>query len=448
MSPKIKNITNWNNYPIVSANEWSFNYPEEIPSIIGQKSAAFIARGNGRCYGDASLSDNIISTLKYQYILSFDPVNGTIECQAGILFKDLIDFLLPKGWFLPVTPGTKYITLGGAVASDVHGKNHHKEASFSEHIISMEVMTADTRIHIVSKEQNADLFEATTGGMGLSGIILSVKFYLKKIETAYIIQQQIRTKNLEEVIEKFEEYKDYTYTMAWIDCLKIGKNQGRSVMFAGEHAELNELSASRKKDPFKIKPGKSLSVSFNFPSFALTKLSVRAFNQLYYSTHRTKKNMIIDYDSFFYPLDSISNWNRMYGKNGFLQYQFVLPLSDGSKGLKKILNRISEKGRGSFLAVLKMFGKQESLISFPMEGLTLALDFPISTGIFEFLNELDAIVADHGGRIYLSKDARMNKDFYHETYKNAGQFRSIINKYNNDSKFESYLSRRLNIHGK
>ncbi|MBK6266517.1 FAD-binding oxidoreductase [Marivirga sp. S37H4] len=444
MIPAKKNIANWNNYPVVPANEFSFDYSEELPFLL-EPAKSMIARGNGRCYGDASLSENVISTLKYHHILFFDKENGIIECESGILFKDLIDFLIPGGWFLPVTPGTKFITLGGAVASDVHGKNHHKEGSFSEHILELKLMTADQEIFTVSKHQNTDLFFATVGGMGLSGLILSVKFRLKKIKTAYISQKQIRTKNLDEVIELFEEYKNFTYTMAWIDCLQQGHKQGRSVMFAGEHTKIEELTVSQQKRPLQIHSRKSLSVPFNLPAFVLNQSSVKLFNSMYYGMHRTKQNAIIDYDSFFFPLDSILHWNKMYGKSGFIQYQFVLPISDGSEGLKKILNKISEKGWGSFLAVLKLFGKQKSLISFPMEGLTLALDFPIRKGIFEFLNELDVIVIDHGGRIYLSKDARMNRETYLKTYQNAEEFQRIIKKYNPGTQFESYLSKRLGL---
>lgn len=442
MKRKPRHLSNWNNYPQLLSNEYFLNFAEEAPELIKNLSSV-IARGNGRCYGDASLAHNVVSTLKHKNILFFDSEKGIIECESGILFKELIDFLIPKGWFLPVTPGTKYITLGGAVASDVHGKNHHKEGSFSRYIISLSIMIENGEILEVNNEKYEDLFSATIGGMGLTGIILSVKFKLKKIESAYITQQQIRTKNLDHVIDLFNEYKDYTYSMAWIDCLKKGDNQGRSIMYVGEHSLISELPKKLQNQPLSIPQKKKITIPFNLPSFILNKLSVSAFNQLYYSTHPTTFNQRIDYDSFFYPLDSLLEWNKMYGKRGFIQYQFVIPISDNAAGLREILNKISEKGWGSFLAVLKMFGPQESIISFPVEGLTLALDFPIKKGLFNFLDELDKIVEAHGGKIYLSKDARMKKETFINTYPNYNTFIQIIKKYNPNKTFDSYLSNRI-----
>jgi decaprenylphospho-beta-D-ribofuranose 2-oxidase len=445
MTKSLKPISNWSNFPTVKAKEFAISYKEDVPHVLKQVKTSLIARGNGRCYGDASLAKNIISSLKHKNILSFDNQSGTIECESGILFKDLLDFLVPKGWFLPVTPGTKYITLGGAVASDVHGKNHHKEGSFSQYVLSLTLLIENGEILEISNENHSNLFKASCGGMGLTGVILSFKFRLKKIETAYITQKQIQTKNLDHVIDLFNEYKDYTYSMAWIDCLKKGDKQGRSIMFVGEHSKLKELPTKYQSKPLYIPQKRKITIPFNLPPFVLNQLSVQAFNQLYYSTHPSKDNQIIDYDSFFYPLDGLLEWNRMYGKRGFIQYQFVIPITDNTVGLKRILNKISEKGWGSFLAVLKMFGPQESMIAFPMEGLTLALDFPIKKSLFEFLDELDIIVEAHGGRIYLSKDARMSKATFLSGYPNLPQFIQTLDKYNPTRKFNSQLANRLSI---
>ncbi|GAA5034680.1 FAD-linked oxidase [Marivirga lumbricoides] len=442
--PRIKrNISNWNNFPTAETTEHSLIYKDDALITIEQTSKNLIARGNGRCYGDASLAEHVISTLKYNQIVFYDAKNGIIECESGILFKDLLDFLVPRGWFLPVTPGTKYITLGGAVASDVHGKNHHKEGSFSQHILSLSIMLENGNILEVNDANHSDLFHASMGGMGLTGLILSVKFKLKKIETAYITQQQIKTKNLDHTIDLFTEFKDSTYSMAWIDCLKNSTKQGRSIIFTGEHSAISELSKKKQQEPLSFKKKKKITIPFNLPPFVLSQLSVKAFNELYYLAHPTKYNQIIDYESFFYPLDGLLEWNKMYGKRGFIQYQFVIPASDNAVGLKDILDRINKKGWGSFLAVLKMFGPQESLISFPMEGLTLALDFPLKKGLFEFLDELDEVVEAHGGRVYLSKDARMKKGIFTAGYKNHRKFIEIIEKYNPHRKFNSYLSTRI-----
>lgn len=279
--------------------------------------------------------------------------------------------------------------------------------------------------------------------MGLTGIITRVKFYLKKIETAYIKQKQIKARNLEDLIHLFEEYKDYTYSMAWIDCLKKGDSFGRSILIVGEHATAEQLSDKQRKDILKV-PGKGkLTVPFNLPSFILNTFTVKAFNWLYYNKNTKREiNNVVPYEPFFYPLDAILHWNRGYGKAGFVQYQFVLPL-EKKDGLVAILQRISDKGWGSFLAVLKVFGKQESLISFPMEGYTLALDFPVRKGLFEFLDELDSLVLQYSGRLYLSKDARMKQEVFWSSYPNAQKFAGIVKTYNGDQLFRSVQSDRL-----
>lgn len=437
-----KQIANWGNYPVISAEETSFSQEEQLTDLL-KTHRSVIARGNGRCYGDASLNSYYnISTLKYDKVLAFDTAQGIFECQAGVTLDQILEVIVPKGWFLPVTPGTKFITVGGAVASDVHGKNHHVDGAFSNQIVDMDVITSKGTI-TCSANQEPDLFWATCGGMGLTGIITRVTFRLKKIETSFIKQRQIKAKNLDEVLRLFDEYKHYTYSVAWIDCLKQGDAFGRSILILGEHAKLEELPAQVKKDPLQLPKKKKLTVPFNLPSFVLNKLTVKAFNWLYYAKN-TKKQIdnVVSYEPFFYPLDAFLHWNRGYGKAGFVQYQFVLPL-EKKDGLVAILKRISDKGWGSFLAVLKVFGNQDSLISFPMEGYTLALDFPVRKGLFEFLDELDALVLQYNGRIYLSKDARMNKDVFWTSYPNVHRFSDILKHYNGEGQFKSLLSDRL-----
>jgi FAD/FMN-containing dehydrogenase len=439
-----KQIANWGNYPVIESDEKSFVFTEQLKKVIDTDSS-FIARGNGRCYGDASLSENTISTLKYDKILSFDTESGVFECQSGITLDQILEVVIPKGWFLPVTPGTKFITIGGAVGSDVHGKNHHVDGSISNHILEMDVMLGSGEIITCSQTLNQDLFEATCGGMGLTGVIVSVKFGLKKIETSYIRQKQIKAENLQELIALFDDYSSYTYSVAWIDCLKKGKHFGRSILMLGEHAAVNELKDEQKKAPLKLPAKKQIIFPFNLPSFVLNQFSVKAFNFLYYHKNFTREiDSIVSYEPFFYPLDAVLHWNRMYGKNGFVQYQFVLPL-DAKQGLIEILNRISDEGLGSFLAVLKVFGKQESMISFPKEGYTLALDFPVKKGLLEFLDELDEVVLKYNGRLYMSKDARMKPEMLVGGYPDLPKFKSIIKKYNPHGKVRSVQSDRLRL---
>lgn len=439
-----KQIANWGNYPAMESDERSFAFDEQLKQVVASE-GSFIPRGNGRCYGDASLADITVSTLKYDKILSFDTQNGILECQSGITLDQVLEVIVPKGWFLPVTPGTKFITVGGAIASDVHGKNHHVDGCFSHHVHEMDVLLANGETVRCTPGLHTDLFEATCGGMGLTGVITRVKFGLKKIETSYIKQKQIKAANLDEVLRLFEEYKDYTYSVAWIDCLQKGKDFGRSILILGEHATVNELPDSKKNDPLKLPRKKQITFPFNLPWWVLNTFTVKAFNFLYYAKNTRKEiNNVVSYEPFFYPLDAILHWNRGYGSKGFVQYQFVVPM-DAKQGLVDILQKISDAGMGSFLAVLKVFGKQDSLISFPTEGYTLALDFPVRNGLMGFLDELDEIVLKYGGRLYMSKDARMKPSVLEAGYPRLQQFKNIIRKYNPKYKFRSIQSDRLRL---
>jgi len=436
-------ISNWSNYPVVDAKINGFSSTKELFNKLND-AEELIIRGNGRCYGDASLNENIISCLNFDKFLFFDKINGIIEVQAGVLLDDILKVIIPSGWFLPVTPGTKFISIAGAVASDVHGKNHHVDGAISNHIINIKLMLADGQIISCSKNENKELFWATCGGMGLSGVILSVKFSMKPIKSSYITQTTIKAQSLDEILDLFEENKDATYSVAWIDCLKGGKNFGRSLLMLGEHFK-NEGDKPNLKEPFKVHADPRLSIPINFPGFILNKYSIKLFNTLFYHKAFSKiKESVGHYDGFFYPLDAILSWNKMYGKKGFAQYQFVIPM-EGRKGLETILRKIQEKGMGSFLAVLKVFGEQNNLISFPMKGYTLALDFAINDKLFPFLDELDKIVLDHGGRIYMTKDSRMNKEIFWKGYPKANEFVNIVKKYNPHGRINSMLSKRLEI---
>jgi decaprenylphospho-beta-D-ribofuranose 2-oxidase len=440
-----KNVSNWGNYPVIESDEVLFTQEEQIISSLKNKNQV-IARGNGRCYGDASLSKNIIKTVLYDKVLDFDIEKGIFNCQSGITLDQILEIIVPKGWFLPVTPGTKFVTIGGAVASDVHGKNHHIEGCISQHIIDMDLVLANESVQFVSREHTPALFDATCGGMGLTGIISRVKFSLKPIETAYIKQKQIKAKNLDEILELFDEYNHYTYSVAWIDCLSKGDKFGRSILMLGEHARLDEIPSKFKSDPFKSGKKALLTFPIYLPAFVLNKLSIKIFNWLYYNKNLKKiQEPVTHYEPFFYPLDVINDWNKMYGKPGFVQYQFVIPFENGKEGLSKILKKISDKGMGSFLAVLKVFGKQDQMISFPFEGYTLALDFPVNSKLFPFLDELDEIVEAYSGRIYLSKDARMKADFFHRTYSRLDEFKAVLDTYNPDRKISNIQAERLNL---
>ena len=438
-----KQISNFGNYPVVEANEEGFVFLDELnKKIAGHE--VFIARGSGRCYGDSALSKNTISTLKFDKILSFDTERGVFECQTGITLEQVLTVIVPKGWFLPVTPGTKLITIGGAVASNVHGKNHKTQGSFSQHIIDMDVLLASGETLTCSADTHADLFEATCGGMGLTGVITRVKFGLLKIATSFMRQKQIKAKNLDELIGLFDEYRDSTYSVVWIDCLKKGKHFGRSILTVAEHADFEDLSNGHRRQPLQLPGEKKLTLPPVFPWWTINSFTVKAFNFLFYAKNYAKEmSKVVLYDPFFYTLDAINHWNRIYGNKGFVQYQFVLPY-EAKQGLEEILKHIGKRGWGSFLTVLKVLGKQESMISFCREGYTLAVDFPIRKGIFEFFDELDEILLKHGGRIYITKDARMKPEML-KNYPELEKFKSIVKKYNPDGRIRSLQSDRLKL---
>jgi FAD/FMN-containing dehydrogenase len=443
----MRKISDWGNYPVIDAEVNGFDSADQLRTQLEQPGSV-IAFGNGRSYGDASLQSNILLTRRFNKFLSFDDSTGVLTCQSGVLFSEILDVFTPRGWFLPVTPGTKLITVGGAIAADVHGKNHHVDGSFGQHIVSLDVMRNDGSILTCSPHENADFFKITVGGMGLTGIILNASFQLRKIETAYIREETIRAANLDEIMDCFELSGAWNYSVAWIDCLASGDALGRSIMMRGKHALAGELvSPVHKQMPLDPRKGMKFDVPVMLPNFALNHWTMKAFNFAYYNKCRpgTHKS-IVDYNRFFYPLDAVDNWNRIYGKRGFTQYQFVIPKAAGREGLQKILKRITESGLGSFLAVLKLFGEQESFISFPMGGYTLALDFPISLNAMDLFKELDAMVADYGGRLYLAKDSRMDAAMFEKTYPNADAFRQAVAHLNQGTtKFESLLSKRIGI---
>lgn len=426
-------LTSWGRYPII---ESSLISPSSISEIL--LNTDIIPRGLGRSYGDSALAARVLSTLSLDHFLKFDEATGILTCEAGVSFSDILETFVPRGWFLPVTPGTKFVTVGGAIASDVHGKNHHIEGSFSRHVLSLEIMLADGSLLTCSQGQNTELFYATCGGMGLTGIIISATIQLKKIKSAYLNETTYKAKNLEEVFQLFEEHQAATYSVAWIDCLATGKNLGRSLLMLGEHAEEGGLI---------LNTNKKLGIPFTMPTCLLNQYSIQAFNALYFNKQREKISQnFVHYDKYFYPLDGLNHWNRLYGKKGFTQYQFVVPKLAGLEGMTKILKEISSSKRGSFLSVLKSFGPaNENYLSFPMEGYTLALDFKIEAGLFDLLERLDQIVLDYKGRIYLTKDVRMSEATFKQSYTKWTEFAKIRTHYGADKRFHSFQSERLGI---
>jgi FAD/FMN-containing dehydrogenase len=401
-----------------------------------------IARGNGRSYGDSALGPRGTMAMRgMDRLIAFDPQTGLLTCEAGTLLADIVAIFVPRGWFVPVTPGTRFVTVGGMIAADVHGKNHHLAGSFGRHVAWLDLMLADGQVVRCSPHENQELFAATTGGMGLTGLILRAAFPLIRIETPFIRQETRKAANLDEAMDIFEATASSTYSVAWIDTLATGDRLGRSLVLLGEHLARDEAPADLK-DPAAFAAEPRLTIPLDLPSFALNRWSVRAFNALYYSRGKPG-TAIVPLEPYFYPLDAIGAWNRIYGSRGFVQYQFVLPKPASREGMAQILRRIAEHGSASFLAVLKLFGPQDGLLSFPMEGYTLALDLPASIDNLNLMQELDAMVEDHGGRLYLAKDARTSPASLRRGYPALSRFLAIRQRVDPDRRFRSAQSERL-----
>ncbi len=411
-----------------------------------QRPGDFIARGNGRAYGDSALNpDGVISTARLSHLLAFDDATGELTCEAGVLLADITDALLPRGWFAPVTPGTRFVTVGGMIASDVHGKNHHGAGSFGDHLRWVELVMPDGQLLRSSRDAHPELFAATCGGMGLTGVIVRAAFGLQRVETSRIRQRTLRAPDLAAALDIFEASAASTYSVAWIDGLARGARLGRSVVHLGEHARLDELPTADRAAPFARKPARALRVPIDFPGFALSWPTVKAFNELMYHLPATGERLV-DLDPYFYPLDAVLGWNRIYGARGFVQYQCVLPLAESPVGLRRLLEAIAGGGSASFLAVLKRMGPASfGMLSFPMEGYTLAMDFPATPANLALLARLDAITAEHHGRVYLTKDACTTAAMVARGYPQLAAFRAVRQRYGLAGCVESLQSRRLEL---
>jgi len=444
IADNIQKISGWGNNHFFNVVLRQPRTAIEIKEYI--KNIDSIARGNGRSYGDSSINlYNTIDIKKLNRILDFNSKNGLVIVEAGIKLNEIIEVFLPRGWFPYVTPGTKFVTIGGMVASDVHGKNHHKEGSFRKYVRWFDIMLSNGEMLRCSKTKNQDLFDWTFGGMGLTGIIINVAFKLKPISTKWIIQKTIAADNFEQTMENFDKMMNSTYSVSWIDCLAKGKNFGRSLLYVGEHAKKSDLPPHLKKDILSVSNKKKFKFFFNLPSIFINSYFIKIFNILYFHSEKNHKTKFIDYDKFFYPLDNLHDWNKIYGKKGFFQYQCVFPLNHSYDGIKAILKILSDNQIGSFLAVLKKFGNQTGSFSFPMKGFTIALDFPMNKKNLHIMNLLDDVVLKYKGRIYLAKDSRISSEKFHKSEKRIINFINFRKTKLKNLMFSSMQSKRLNI---
>lgn len=427
----------WGRYPQAEA---TLSFPQSLEQCaeVVHGGHDMIARGLGRSYGDSSLAAQMVSTRYLDHLLAFDDASGVLSCSAGTTLDEILRVFVPRGWFLPVTPGTRFVTIGGAIASDVHGKNHHLDGCFSAHVARIELLLGNGEKVCTSPTELPELFHATCGGMGLTGVMLAATLRLRPIRSSMIIETTLKASDLDAVLTAFEDNAAATYSVAWIDCLARGARLGRSLLMLGEHAE---------EGPLVVQSKAALPVPFNMPGALLNHATAMAFNSLYYGRIRqARQTRLVPFEPFFYPLDALPDWNRLYGKRGFVQYQFVLPKQGGAKGLREVLERIAASGQGAFLAVLKAFGAANAHpLSFPREGYTLALDFKADASVFRLLDGLDEIVLRHGGRVYLAKDARMSETIFKAGYPNWQAFEATRERYHAVGKFASAQSRRLGL---
>ena len=430
----------WGRYPkITNLNQDAVRLYDRSQIVLGSRSMReklLLPFGNGRSYGDSCLNNGgkLLDTRCLDRFISFDQENGILRCESGVLLSEIIELILPYGWFLKVTPGTRFVTIGGAVANDVHGKNHHRVGSFGSHVRCFELLRSDDERVVCSLTENSELFGATIGGLGLTGLIIWIEISLQKIESEFVEVETICFDHFSEFFSLSKESDThYEHTVAWIDCLAKGEQLGRGLFM---RANYNKLKAHQ------FHTEKQISFPIDPPFSLINTVSLQVFNRLYrWNSCRHEGKRLQHLYPFFYPLDAIENWNRIYGKNGFFQYQCVIPEDCAQITINKILKKISAHGVGSFLAVLKNFGsvKSPGMLSFPRTGTTLALDFPNhGVATLDLFNILDKIVIAGGGALYPAKDARMPSDVFKSSFQNWLDFSKYI-----DPGFSSSFWRRV-----
>lgn len=438
-------LSGWGNYPVQNTGVYRPEKLQQVEVLVRQAALTLIGRGLGRSYGDTALNEggSVVLTTRLNRMLEFDPATGVLRCEAGVSLEEILNHFLPRGFFLPVTPGTKYVSLGGAIACDVHGKNHHRDGSIIDHVLSFRLLTGTGEVITCSREENAEVFWATAGGIGLTGMILEVVLRLLPVGSSWLEVDYRKAANLEQALEMLQSTEaDYQYSVAWIDCLATGRSMGRSVLILGNHIG----HAPNGRGTYEVTHKGKLSVPFHPPRGLLNRLTVAAFNAAYYHGHRDSRKTV-SYDSFFYPLDSIAHWNRLYGRDGFVQFQVAFPPETSADGLEAVLKAFSVAGLVSFLAVLKTFGEgNPGPLSFPMKGYTLALDIPMSgQRVLDTINQVTRDVLRYGGRYYLAKDAVMDAGTFRAMYPRLPEFQAVQRRLDPRGVFSSSMARRLGI---
>ena len=443
-------LTGWGRTAPTPAHLAAVHGEDEAREVLqGRSQRGVLARGLARSYGDAAQNagGHVLDMTAADRVLAADLATGEIDVEAGISLDRLMTLFVPMGFFVPVTAGTRYVTVGGAIAADIHGKNHHRVGSFSQHVRWLDLLTADGQVRRVGPEADPELFWATAGGMGLTGVILRARVQMKPIESSRILVDTDRTPDLDSLMTLLTETDHlYDYSVAWIDCVAKGARMGRSVLTRGRFARRDELPPKKQADPLRYAASVKLSAPNVFPPGLLNLATVAAFNELWYrKSPKRKRDQVQSIPTFFHPLDGVGAWNRIYGPRGFVQYQFTVPFGQ-EEAMREALVRISSSGAASFLAVLKRFGDgNPGMLSYPSPGWTLALDIPVVKGLATLLDGLDELVVGAGGRIYLAKDSRVRPELFEQMYPQLETFRAVRARVDPDGVFTSDLARRLSL---
>jgi len=441
-------LTGWGRIAPSSAQLVEPAADADAAALLAGARGPVIPRGLGRSYNNAAQSKDglVLSTARLSRIVSLDPATGIAVCEAGVSLEQLMVAGLPHGWFVPVSPGTRQVSVGGAIAADVHGKNHHIAGSFASHVSEFELLLPSGERVTVTPDQ--ELFWATAGGMGLTGLVTRATVRLKKVGTSRVKVDTVRTADIDETMAVLAEHDaKYGYTVAWSDSLATGSRLGRSVITSGDFASVSDLPAAARAKPFAFDPRARLNAPDVFPPGLLNRYSIRLANDVWYAkAPKLREGEIQTIGQFFHPLDGIRNWNRVYGPGGFRQYQYVLPFGE-EEAVRRSLEMVSAVPAPSFVTVLKRFGAADpGFLTFPRPGWTLALDFPGRTpALLPLLDSLDRLVLEHGGRVYLAKDSHVARAAFEAMYPRVAEFREIRAKIDPAGIFASDLSRRLGL---
>jgi decaprenylphospho-beta-D-ribofuranose 2-oxidase len=448
--PIRRSLSGWGRYPVGETDVFRPERSATLRWLITSPDRSLIARGLGASYGDAAMNSagGTVLMERFNRFLGFDATTGVLSCEAGVTIEELLRHLLPRGFFPPVSPGTKFVTLGGCLACDVHGKNHHQSGAIARHVLDFRLLTARGEQVRCSREERPDLFWATLGGMGLTGIITELRLQLARVETPYVLVDYDRAADLDGALRLFEDDARYTHSVAWLDCLARGRHLGRSVLMRGNPLGESDRASRRLPEDNWSSP-RRVAVPVDLPAGLLNPVTVRAFNALFHRRFFARsRGVAVHYERYFYPLDRLRQWNRLYGKRGFVQYQCLLPYAGGREALVGILEAVARNGRASFLSVLKRFGDGEpgQLLSFPRPGYTLTLDIPRrSADDFRLLDGLDDLVLRCGGRVYLAKDARLSPQAFRAMYPETAAWLEVKRRIDPENRFQSDLAARLGL---